>query len=240
MRLFLAILAAVALGFGPLTAHAVPASSASVKGEVLEVKDVDAYTYLRLKTADGETWAAVNKASVKKGSQVTIENATLMTNFESKTLKKTFDKIVFGTLAAGTGTAAQAPSAPPAGGNMGAMHAGMAKSVDVGEVKVPKATGADARTVAEIVGGGAKLKDKTVVVRGKVVKFTPGVMGKNWVHVRDGSGSAADSTNDLVVTTQDETKVGDVVVAKGVVRTDVDLGSGYTYKVLVEEAKLGK
>ena len=123
---------------------------------------------------------------------------------------------------------------------MGAMHGGMAKPVDVGEIKVAKATGADAHTVAEVVTGRAALKNKMVTVRGQVVKFTPGVMGKNWVHLRDGSGSAADSTNDVLVTTKDETKLGDVVVVKGIVHTDVDLGSGYAYKVLVEEATLRK
>jgi hypothetical protein len=125
-------------------------------------------------------------------------------------------------------------------GNMGAMHSGMAKPADVTDVKVPKATGADARTVAEIVGKSGELKNKTVVVRGKVVKFTPGVMGKNWVHIRDGSGSAADGSNDVTVTTKDETAVGDVVLVKGVVNTDVDLGSGYAYKVLIQEASVKK
>jgi hypothetical protein len=110
----------------------------------------------------------------------------------------------------------------------------------VGDVKVPKATGPDARTVAEIVTKKAELKDKTIVVRGKVVKFTPEVMGKNWVHLRDGTGSAADNTNDVLVTTKDQAKIGDVVVAKGIVHTDRDLGSGYSYKVLVEEATLQK
>lgn len=109
-----------------------------------------------------------------------------------------------------------------------------------GDVKVPKAAGADARTVAEIVSGRATLENKTVVVRAKVVKFTRAVMGKNWVHLRDGSGSAADKTHDVVVTTQDEAKVGDVVIAKGVVRTDVDLGSGYSFPVLLENARLQK
>jgi hypothetical protein len=132
-----------------------------------------------------------------------------------------------------------AAGSPPAA-NLGAMHQGMAKPVDAGDVKVPKAAGADARTVADIVGGSAALSNKPVVVRGKVVKFTPGVMGRNWLHLRDGTGSAADNTHDVVVTTKDETKVGDVVVAKGTVRTDVDIGAGYFYKVLVEDAKLTK
>ena len=142
------------------------------------------------------------------------------------------------TLLAGFGYAAETPPAAP----NDAVHrnAGVAKAPDVGNVKVPKATGPDARTVAEIVTKGADLKDKPVVVRGKVVKYTAGVMGKNWIHLRDGSGSSADNTNDVVVTTKDETKIGDVVLARGTVRTDVNLGSGYAYKVLVEEAKLQK
>jgi hypothetical protein len=210
------------------------AASAPVSGKVIEAKDVDSYTYLRLKTKDGELWAAVAKASVKVGAEVTVENATVMNNFESKALNKKFDRIVFGTLAAsGSGSAA-------AGGNMAAMHAGMAKPVDVGDVKVAKATGPDARTVAEVTTGMAGLKGKTVVVRGKVVKFTPGVMGKNWIHLRDGSGSAADGSNDILVTTLDETTIGDVVLVKGIVQTDRDFGSGYSYKVLIEEAKLQK
>ena len=225
-----------------LIAAAPAAGATSVTGTVQEVKDVEIYSYLRLKTADGEVWAAVNKAPVKVGATVTIENPTVMTNFESKTLKKTFDKILFGNLAGAPGAkVAAAPAAAPApGGTMGALHSGMAKPVDIADVKVPKATGPDARTVAEVLTKGPELKNKNVVVRGKVVKFTPGVMGKNWVHLRDGSGSADAGTNDVLVTTLAETKLGDVVVFKGVVHTDVDLGSGYAYKVLIEEATLQK
>jgi hypothetical protein len=205
---------------------------APVNGKVLEVTDVESYTYLRLQTKDGEIWAAVAKAPVKIGAEVTIENATVMKNFESKTLKKKFDQIVFGSIAV------SGASAAAAGGDMDAMHAGVAKPVDVGNVKVAKATGPNARTVAEIVAKRADLKDKAVVVRGKVVKFTPEVLGKNWIHLRDGSGSAADGTNDVLVTTKDEAKIGDVVLVKGVVHLDRDLGSGYSYKVLIEEASV--
>jgi hypothetical protein len=73
-----------------------------------------------------------------------------------------------------------------------------------------------------------------------VVKFSPSIMGKNWVHLRDGTGAKADGTNDLLVTTNELAKVGDVVLAKGVVRVDVDFGMGYAYKVLVEDATLTK
>jgi hypothetical protein len=69
-----------------------------------------------------------------------------------------------------------------------------------------------------------------------VVKYNPSIMGKNWAHLRDGSGSAKDNTNDVLVTTKEQVKLGDVVTVKGVVRTDKDFGAGYTYKVLIEDA----
>jgi len=237
MRLLLAVIAVFATSLVS-TAWAQGNPSApqgiSIHGEVLEVMDVDAFTYLRLKTKDGETWAAVSKAPVKKGAEVTIENGVVMNNFESKSLKKTFDRIVFGKLA-GAGDSGVRPTTDP-----GWIHGRTPQPGDVAEVKVAKASGPDARTVAEIVARRTELKDKPVTVRGKVVKFTGGVMGKNWIHLRDGSGSSAENTNDIVVTTTDETQIGDVVVAKGVVRTDVNLGSGYSYAVLVDDAKLQK
>jgi hypothetical protein len=139
---------------------------------------------------------------------------------------------VFGNLAEG--------SAQPTATDMSAMHPGTPKAPKVAEVKVQKAKGANAQTVAGIVTGGASLKDKTVTVRGQVVKFTPQIMGRNWLHLRDGTGSSADGSNDVVVATTDVAHVGDIVLVKGTVRTDRDLGSGYSYKVLIEDARLQK
>ena len=234
MKLLMVLMVALGAGVASAADTPAPTPTASIKGTVLEVKDVETYTYLRLKTKDGETWAAVAKAPVKTGTEVTIENANVMHNFESRTLNRKFDKIVFGSIA-GAGASAAA-----AGSDMAAVHAGVAKPVDVGDVKVARATGPHARTVAEIVTGKADLKDKPVVVRGTVVKFTPEVLGKNWIHLRDGTGSASDDSNDILVTTKDEARIGDVVLVKGVVHTNRDLGSGYSYKVLIEEATLQK
>jgi hypothetical protein len=232
MRLLLAAMATLFVITGWAAGDPSAAQGQTVKGEVLEVKAVDPYVYLRLKTKEGELWAAVNKAPVQKGAEVTIENAMMMRNFESKSLKKTFDKILFGTLA-GTLTASGS-------GDLGQIHRGVTQSPGVADVVVPKAQGPDARTVAEIIGKRTELKDKPVLLRGKVVKVNSAVMGKNWLHLRDGSGSAKDNTNDIIVTTKEQTMVGSVVVARGVVRTDLDLGSGYAYKVLIEDATLQK
>jgi hypothetical protein len=223
------MLLAVLLLAAPLTqaadASTQPAPK-TVTGEVLEAKDVDIYTYLRLKTKDGERWAAVSQSAVKKGSKVTIRNVMVMENFESKALKKTFPLILFGNL----GNAGDAAAADP--------HAGLgaAKPADSAPIKLAKASGANAYSVFEVFAQATKLKDKPVRVSGKVVKVNDGIMGKNWLHLQDGTGAAG--TNDILVTSAATAKVGDVVTAVGTLRTDRDFGAGYTYKVLIEEAEL--
>ena len=226
-----------------------PAQPPSLTGTVLDTMDSGGYTYLHLKTPSGEVWAAVNKATVRKGSLATVVNPVLMENFESKTLKRKFDRIYFGTLGSGPSSAAQASGALPPGhplaegkdakATMAAQHASAAAGpADVGPVKVAKATGAGARTVAEVFSQRAALKDSQVVVRGKVVKFLPNIMGKNWLHLRDGSGSPQKKDDDLTVTTKDVAAVGDVVTVTGTVRLDRDLGAGYSYPVLIEDARV--
>lgn len=207
------------------------APATAVKGTVLEVKDVESYTYLRLKTGTGIAWAAVSRAPVSKGASVTLENVMVMRDFESKTLRKTFPEILFGTLA-GVGTAQAAGAGLPAG------HPPVTAAKTSVDAPIARAEGANARTVAEIVKQSAKLKDKPVLVRGKVVKYNAGIMGKNWVHLRDGSGSEADASNDILVTTTQAAKVSDVVNVQGVVRTNKDFGAGYVYAVLIEDARL--
>ena len=250
MKRLIATLAATATllaAWMPGTAGA--QSAQPLSGQVLEAQDAGIYTYIRLKTATGETWAAVNKAAVKKGQTVTIGNPMEMRNFESKSLNRSFDRIVFGTLAAAPSAAPPAANAAPpaagarpegASGNLGKVHGNVAKVPDPGVISVAKAEGRSGRTVAEVNAQRAALKGKQVAVRAKVIKVSSGILGRNWIHLRDGSGSAADNTHDLLVTSKDKPQVGDVVLAKGVVMTDVKLGEGYAYKVLIENASFQK
>jgi hypothetical protein len=233
-KLLMAVTLSLCFGLVQAAGGPGPESTGTIAGKVLEAKDVDSYTYLRLQTVNGEVWAAVAKVPVKLGDAVTIEDAALMQDFTSKAMGRTFDQIYFGIVGE------KATEAAGAGMDMAAMHASVARSTDVADVNVARATGPVAHTVAEIVAGRADLNDTTVVVRGKVVKFTPDVLGKNWIHLRDGSGSASDGTNDVLVTTTNMAGIGDVVLVKGAVRTDRDLGSGYAYKVLIEDATLQK
>lgn len=82
------------------------------------------------------------------------------------------------------------------------------------------------------------LAGKSVTVRGKVVKFTGGVLGVNWIHLQDGTGSAADGTNDVTVTSDADARVGEIVTITGTVGLNKDLGSGYNYPVIIEHAKI--
>jgi hypothetical protein len=218
---------------------------ATVSGVVQETLDASDYTYMRLQTSAGEIWAAVTKTSVKKGDRVTVVNAMSMDGFESKTLNRKFEHIVFGNVGGGAapapapvsahGTASDAPQRA----QMAAQHAAAAGGpADIGNVAVPKAEGKEARTVEQVFADRLSLKDKTVSVRGKVVKANSAIMGRNWIHIRDGSGSREKKNDDLTVTTQDGAAVGDVVVVRGVVHLDRDFGAGYSYPVVVEDAKV--
>ena len=105
-------------------------------------------------------------------------------------------------------------------------------------VTTPIEPAAGGMTVAAVWKDRSTLVGKKVTVRGKVVKFNGGILGVNWIHLQDGSGKAADGTNDITVTSETDAKVGDVVTVTGVVGVNKDLGSGYQYPVIIEHASL--
>lgn len=209
---------------------AAPATSAELTGPVVEQLNAPPYLYLRIKTARGDVWAAVPGAKIENGAVVTVFNPMLMTKFESRSLKRVFDEIYFGTLAPGN-----AGSSSPAGTSSAGMPPSPAP-VTVGRVE--KATGADARTVSELWAQRASLVGKTVSLRGTVVKYNEGVMGKNWIHLQDGSGDAKQGTNDIAVTSLDGAARGETITIRGTVHTNKDFGAGYRYPVIVEDAKV--
>ena len=107
------------------------------------------------------------------------------------------------------------------------------------EIKVEKAAGKNGYTVAEVFADNTKLDGKTIRVKGKVAKFSPNIMGKNWIHLQDGSGDPLKNTHDLVITTSAEPpKDKDVITIEGIARANKDFGAGYSYAVIVEEAKI--
>lgn len=123
-----------------------------------------------------------------------------------------------------------------------ALAAGNRTSADkAGKVSVKKATGQNAVTVEEVYRDSAKLAGKKVVIRGKVVKVTGGILDKNWIHIQDGTGSSDMGNYDLTCTTSEPLpRKGSVVTISGTLVTNRDFGAGYFYSVIVENATFSK
>lgn len=230
-----------------------------LKGTIIESQDVKKYTYLHLKDSTGQIWAAIPKTPVEIGKDIAISDIIVMKDFDSKTLDKTFDIILFALpskeskacpLPHGEGEmpggmmSEMPPGMMPEGMPHAAMPAegmGMGKDKAVPQdIKVSKAAGKDAYTIEEIYSKKKDLSQKTVRVRAKVVKFLPQIMGKNWVHIQDGTGSAENDTYDLAVSTLDTADVGDEVIVDGTLGVDKDFGSMCTFSVIVEDASVKK
>jgi hypothetical protein len=193
-------------------------------GTALATMKADRYTYVQVDTGTEKVWAATPEFRGKVGDTVVVPKGLAMQNFHSKTLERDFEVVYF----VGAITVAgnnQGPSQvaktsfmhPPKSGN------GSKAQIEVSGIKRAK----DGKNVAEIFAGRGELAGKQVMVRGKVVKFLPQIMGKNWLHLQDGSGS--EGTNDLTVTTTTTVNVGDVVLVSGVVSVD---------DVIIEDAEV--
>ncbi len=205
------------------------------KGEILEVKDIKDYTFLKMKDPTDTAWVAVSRTSkqLEAGESVQISNASVMSNFISKTLNKTFDLIIFGQVVGMEKVEHSIPTEVSYGGQGSSMSAG-----EHAAIKVEKATGSNAYTVEEIFTKSDALKDKEIVVRGTIVKYNEGIMGKNWLHLQDGTGSAENHNNDITVTTDAHSVVGATVVAKGVLHVGKDFGAGYSFDAIIEDAHI--
>ena len=214
-------------------AAAAAVQEASIAGVVEENLAAGSYTYTRAKPASGESvWVAHTDPPPAVGSTVTIATHLPMRDFHSESLKRDFALVYF--VESLTGGAAEAEGALPAGHpSVAAEHGAPAAATNVPAVLGPPA---GSRSVEQVWAERATLNGREVSVRGKVVKVTEGVLGRNWLHLRDGTG--AEGTNDLTVTTSGTVAVGDEVVAKGIVSIDQDFGAGYVYPVIVTGASL--
>src|SRR5512133_293389 len=218
---------------------AAPAAPAPLSGKVLQTMNAGGYSYVYIEQADGKkTWVAVTETPIKVGSEMSFKPGMEMGKFESKALKRTFDSIVFSDGVLSGAAVAAADPAKELGASPGSTGAVAAAK---GKISVTKATGANAYTVEGAIKNSAKLHKKKVVIHGQVVKVSSGIMGKTWIHIQDGTGTASKKTNNLVCTSAtDSADVGDVVTITGTLYKDKDFGSGYKYAVIVEEAKVTK
>jgi hypothetical protein len=221
---------AAAQEVAPEASHA--AGLMTVTGNVVETMDAATYTYVRVDTGQDELWAASGRFEVEVGDTVTVSLDTPMENFHSDSLDRTFPLIYFASRILREGETAQAGTTMPAGHPPITGAAPAAGSAVVEPVEAAEG----GKTVAEIWAGSASLAGSTVTIRGRVVKFNGGILGRNWLHLQDGSGDAAQGTHDLTVTTDAAAAVGAVVTVTGTVVVDQDFGAGYVYPILLEGA----
>ena len=214
--------------------------NAGLSGKVVETMDAGGYTYVCLEKSGKKTWVAVSQMKVVVGSKMTFQPGSEMQNFTSKSLNRTFDSIIFSGGAVASGSSAPAGHPAASAGPQGAAGSKAQIAAQDKAIKVEKAAGPDAYTVAEVYAKRSALNKKTVVVKGKVVKVSQGIMGKNWIHIQDGSGDQQKGTHNLVSTTQDMSAVGEIVTITGTFAKDKDFGAGYLYKAIIEDAKVQK
>lgn len=224
------------------------------KGVVLEVIPGGGYSYLNIEENGEKFWIAGPPVEVSVGQEVSFSEQVWMPNFTSRALNRTFEKILFvsgidggeGSSAGdihSSGTDAETGMALPAASEgaeevstegEGAQTASEEEGSDEDVAEPMPADGVF--TVEQLYYRADELKGQTVKVRGKVVKVSEYIMGMNWVHIQDGTGTRG--KNKIIFTSPDDiAKVGSTVLAEGKLETDKDFGYGYYYSVIVEEGK---
>lgn len=193
------------------------------EGTVVDTLNGGGYTYLQIDDTKKKYWVAVEGIKIEKGTEVRFTEELRAKNFESKALNRTFDEIVFASNL-------QHRTNVPEKGNLDLISE---------QVKESPYKQKDTMSIKEAWENRASLKDKPIAIRGKVVKATPNIMGRSWVHIQDGTGEGSE-VGRIVFTSKELPKVGEIVTASGTVSIEKDFGSGYFYKIIVENATFSK
>ncbi len=199
------------------------------KAVIKEVLQANSYTYLKVDENGLQKWLAVMKQEIKPGVSIYFRPDLEMKNFSSKELNRTFDSIFFVSY---VGDKPMIKGRSPMM-NFSSDHT---KTEQTKNISVKQPDGGV--SVAQLWANRTSYSGKTILIRGQVTKYNKNIMGKNWVHVQDGT---KDGTKyDLTITTGDVVKKGDVVTFKGKVVLNKDFGAGYKYDLILEEAVLQK
>lgn len=194
------------------------------EGVVLETLNSGGYTYMQIEDiSKNKHWVAVTGVDIEKGTEVRLTEEMRAEKFESKSLNRTFDSIIFAS------NLQYRTKVTESG------HLALITEI----VKESPYKQKETLSVKEAIEKRVSLKDKTIAVRGKVVKASANILERNWVHIQDGTSDGAE-VGRIVFTSKELPKVGDIVTARGVVRVDKNFGSGYVYKIIVEDATFTK
>lgn len=206
-------------------------------GTAIHIQKTGNYTYIKLNEEGKEVWLATFPINVSAGDKVEYMGGILMKDFHSNALNKTFDSILLITRirVLNGGILMDKQNIP-----RDEYHKNIPKKEHV--LSIPKSgeivKAENGKTIEEIFSEREQLKDKEIAVRAKVMKVSRNILGKNWVTLRDGTGVSP--YDKLLAITSDNVSVDDIHVVKGIVKSDVDIGAGYRYKVILDNAKFTK
>lgn len=206
-------------------------ANAMQKGVVKEILQANKYTYLLVTENGVDSWLALPKIETAEvGKTYYYSGEMEMTNFESKDLGRTFESVYFvgGVSEEPTASTTQTSSDPHAA------QASTTNKVEVGQIE----QAGDGVSIKELYSKIDSYGDKVVKIKGKVTKYNAGIMGKNWLHIEDGTQDGANI--DLTATTASTVNVGDVVTVQGKITLNKDFGAGYFYEVIMEDAQIFK
>jgi starvation-inducible outer membrane lipoprotein len=201
-------------------------ASGNHKVTVKEILDTDKYTYMAVEEDGEEFWVAVTKRPIEVGATYYFQNGLLKKNFFSKEYNRVFETLYL------VGDLRQQPKGAPASGGSAVDQAlsQLQESAVEPPTNITPAEGAI--QLSELFSDMEKYNGKTVTVTGKIVKVNPMIMGRNWLHLQDGSGDGLD----LTVTSEQNIPIGHVVTLEGVIALDKDFGAGYRYDIIMEGA----
>ena len=192
---------------------------------VKEVIQVQGYTYLHVNENGKELWLASPTFEAKTGETYYYQKGFEMINFKSKELNRTFESITFLEEVSKEPVKETIP--------VQAVSPGSSKSeVAKEEISISPAEGGI--TISELFSRKESYTGKKVKIKGQVTKFSPEIMGTNWIHIQDGTDY--DGNFDLTVTSGTVVNVGDTITFEGKITLNKDLGYGYFFEVLMEDA----
>jgi hypothetical protein len=210
---------------GQVVQNAVPTNEKVF--EVTEVVQASSYSYLKVKENFSERWVAVSKAEIKPGDVYYYDSALEMKEFHSKDLDRTFEVVYF------VNQISKSPlNQPKAVGT--SPHMGKPVNKKKSAVVLEKTD--SEITLAQVFANRKDYSSKEFEIKGVVVKVNKQVMGKNWIHIQDGTDD--NGVFDLTITTHELAEVGDEVTFKGKLTLNKDFGAGYSYEVIMEDASL--
>ena len=199
-----------------------PVSSDVHTVKVLEVLPTSKYVYLNVVENGEEFWIATTKKEVEVGESYFYKNGILKTNFESKEHNRVFDKVYL-----------VANIVPANHGNQSSTL--NQKTNTKTEIQSPIQVDIEGSIkISELVNNKSKYNGKEVQVSGKCTKLNPNIMGRNWIHLKDGSMDEYD----LVITSEHVIPEGHIVTMKGTLILDKDFGAGYKYDLIIENGEI--